>query len=219
MAAVLSTPDRGRRPMIPDPRRGTLMKKVTVLILALLIATVAFADDPMKGIDNSEYTIDAPGRLEITGELTESSPTFSRWRPNDYQAVSVDCMLPMEYNYSTEPYYDTYCLNVTDGEAIEVVVTDASFDTVIYLYCDPFDPINAMDNAVIFDDDDGAGLQSAIQLTDNVMLTPGNDYWLVVCAYSSQTGTFTIQTSDNVELCGGVPVQNSDWSSIKQLFE
>ncbi len=195
------------------------MKKVTVLMLAVLIATVAFADDPMKGIDNSEYTIEAPGRIEITGELTDNSPTFNRWRPNDYGAVSVDCMLPMEYNYTTEPHYDLYCLNVTDGEAIEVVVTESSFDTVIYLYCDPFDPMNSMDNAVIFDDDDGEGLQSAIQLTDNVTLTPGNDYWLVVCAYSTQIGTFTIQTSDNVELCGGVPVQSSDWSSIKQLFE
>jgi hypothetical protein len=32
-------------------------------------------------------------------------------------------------------------------------------------------------------------------------------------------GDFVINTSDNVALCGTVGTENSDWSSIKSMFQ
>ena len=196
------------------------MKQVIVILALVALATGALAGDPIKQTDPVDYTFDTPSRIQLTGALSEDSPIWHRWRPDDYQAVSVDCMLPMEYEYSVDPAYDFYCFEVSDTEPVEFLVDDAEFDTVVYIYCDPFDPALPTENAVIFDDDDGPGLQSAVQLSDNVTLQPGDQYWLVICSYwEGQYGTYSIQTSDNVALCGGVANEASDWSSIKGLFQ
>lgn len=195
------------------------MKQVIAILALVALAATAFAGDPIKDNDLVDYSFDTPSRIQITGTLDDSSPTWHRWRPNDYQAVSVDCQLPMEYEYTNDPRYDVYCFEVADTAPVEFVVDDATFDTVLYIYCDPFDVAQPTVNGVIFDDDDGEGLWSAIQLSDNVTLQPGNEYWLVICAYSAtQTGTYSIMTSDNVALCGGVANEASDWSTIKALF-
>jgi hypothetical protein len=198
------------------------MKHVIAIVLMMICAAAALAaDDPGK-IDVMDGSMDQPSRIQIDGELTENSPVFNRWRPNDYQAVSVDCMLPMEYNYTAQPPYDMYCFNVSTADPVEFEVTEVAsgLDTVVYIYCDPFDPNAAQDNAVIFDDDDGDGLQSYIQASDNVTLVPGNDYWFVICGYNdSDFGTYVVQTSDNVALCGTVANEETTWSNVKGLFD
>jgi hypothetical protein len=195
------------------------MKKAIVLILALSLAAVAVASDLPKDPDRVDYVMDTPSRIEINGELTDASPTWDRWRPDSYSELSLDCMLNFTSDYTTEPHYDQYCLNVSTSDAVEIVVTEAGFDTVIYLYCDPFDAANPTVNGVFMDDDDGDGLLSAILPADGVTLTPGNDYWLIICSYSSTIGTYTIMTGDNVSLCGGVSAEDSSWSSVKGLFK
>ena len=196
------------------------MKKAIVILLTLMIATVAFAaDDPIKEPDNRDYVMDQPSRIVIADELTEASPTFHRWRPASYEDLGLNCDLVMTSDYSADPHYDQHCFNVTTDAPVEFVVTDAGFDTVIYIYCDPFDANDATLNGVFMDDDDGAGLNSAIVVADGVTLTPGNDYWLVVCGYwSAQFGTYSISTSDNVALCGTVATDASTWSNVKGLF-
>ena len=103
------------------------------------------------------------------------------------------------------------------GRTTRATVTEATFDTVIYLYCDPFDAMNPTVNGVYMDDDDGEGLLSAIFPENGVTLTPGNDYWFVICAYYyTQFGTYTVETSDNVALCGTVGTEDSTWSRLRQ---
>ena len=195
------------------------MKKAIVILLTLIIAGIAFAaDDPIKDPDTVDYVMDQPSRIVIAGELTAASPTWSRWRPASYTELSLDCQLDFVTNYSTQPHYDQYCFNVTTNEPVEFVVTDAGFDTVIYIYCDPFDALNPTANGVYMDDDDGAGLHSAIFVANGVTLTPGNDYWFIICSYSSTIGTYSVQTSDNVALCGTVANDASTWTNVKGLF-
>ena len=194
------------------------MKKAIVLFLILTVASIASAVDVPKDFDKTDYIMNPATRIEIAGELTESSPTWHRWRPASYSELSLDCMLNFTSDYTTEPKFDVYCFNVGDSEPVEFVVTDAGFDTVIYIYCDPFDPMDPTVNGVFMDDDDGAGLYSAIMATDGVTLTPETDYWFLICSYSSTMGTFTVQTSENVVLCGGVPNEESTWGNVKSLY-
>ena len=196
------------------------MKKVMVILLALIVVSIAIAaDDPIKEPDNRDYVMDQPSRIVIAGELTAASPTFHRWRPASYEDLGLNCDLVMTSDYSTEPHYDQYCFNVSTSDPVEFVVTDADFDTVIYIYCDPFDALDATENAVFMDDDDGAGLLSAIVATDGVTLNPGDDYWFIICSYSSTVGTYSVSTSDNVALCGTVATDASTWTNVKGLFK
>jgi len=195
------------------------MKKVTAIALIMMIATIALAADVPKDPDRVDYVMDSPSRIVITGELTEASPTWHRWRPASYEELGLNCDLVFNSDYVNEPYYDQYCFNVTDSEPVEFVVDDAGFDTVIYIYCDPFDAMDPTVNGVYMDDDDGVGLHSAIFAANGVTLTPGNDYWFIICSYSTTFGTYSVTTSDNVALCGTVATEDSSWSNVKGLFK
>lgn len=194
------------------------MKKVTALVLIMAFASLAFAVDPPKEADTLDYTMDAPSRIVIDGELTEGSPTWHRWRPTSYSELGLNCDLVMTSDYTTEPYFDMYCFNVSDSEPVEFVVDSAGFDTVIYLYCDPFDPMAPTENAIYMDDDDGEGLLSAITADNGVTLTPGNDYWFIICSYSSTMGLFSVSTSENVSICGSVGSDATDLGTLKSYF-
>ena len=192
------------------------MRQVLTIVLILLVASAVFAAKP----DSRDGIPESSARIDIPGYLDSTDPLLDRWRPNDYQAVSLDCMLPMEYHYSSQPYYHEYCVMATDTQPIEIwtVYDLTDFDTVLYLYCDPFDPANTTDNCVIFDDDDGEGLMSMFGVWDNLTLTPNIPYFLIICSYSGgYTGDYVIQTSENVMLCS-TPVERSDWSAIKTLY-
>ena len=160
--------------------KGIEMKIVTALVLLMAFATIAFAADPPKEADTVDYSMDAPSRIVIDGELTESSPTWHRWRPASYSELGLNCDLVMTSDYTTEPYFDMYCFNVANEEPVEFIVDSADFDTVIYLYCDPFDPMAPTENAIYMDDDDGEGLLSAITYENGVTLMPGNDYYFII---------------------------------------
>ena len=195
------------------------MKIATAIMLIMAFATIAFAVDPPKDIDNMDYIMDAPSRIVIDGELTLNSPTWHRWRGASFNEIGLNCDLLMTYEYATDPHFDMFCFNVTDTNPVEFVVTAGSFDTVIYIYCDPFDPANSTVNAVYADDDDGVGLLSAITAANGVTLNPGADYWFIICSYSTTVGTFSVQTSDNVSLCDPVANETTDFGTLKSYFK
>ncbi|MEZ4386215.1 MAG: hypothetical protein R3D98_01305 [Candidatus Krumholzibacteriia bacterium] len=194
------------------------MKKVIAILVILAMASLALALDLPKDPDRVDYQMDTPSRIVISGELTLASPTWLRWRPASYDELGLNCDLVMATSYTTQPHYDLYCFNVTTSDPVEFVVDEAGFDTVIYIYCDPFDPNQPTENAVYMDDDDGEGLLSAITAANGVTLTPGLDYWFIICSYSSTVGTYSVSTSDNVALCGGVANEGRSWSNLKGLF-
>lgn len=192
------------------------MRTTSIAILMILsLAALAFAADLPKDTDRFDYESDSFAPIIIAGELTATTPTWHRWRPNSYDELGLNCDLVMTTDYTTEPHFDSYCFNVMDSEPVEFVVDSADFDTVIYIYCDPFDPAAPTENAVYMDDDDGVGLLSAIVAANGVTLTPGHDYWFIICSYSSTIGAYSVSTSSNVELCGSVPVSETSWGTIK----
>jgi len=196
------------------------MKTMLTLFCILLLATAVQAEDLLK-VDNLDAVPSNPARIEIAGSLDDTYPTWHRWRGTDYSQVSLECALEMTFEYSSDPYFDVFCVQVTDTEPIQIwaAPTEGQFDTVLYLYCDPFDSENSTVNCITVDDDNGDGLLSFIGAITTVTLQPGEQYWLVLCGYSpSATGNYLIQTSDNVELCG-VATESHDWGTIKSLFQ
>jgi hypothetical protein len=77
-------------------------------------------------------------------------------------------------------------------------------DTVITLYCDPFDPMDPLHNIVAYDDDGGDGLYSAFFDTDGATMTAGDPYWLVLSTFSAgDTGDYDICLEGNVTVGHG----------------
>jgi len=196
------------------------MKKVIALLLVLVVSA-GFAIAADKPLDTEEYSIQNPGRLVINGVLSESSPLWDRGV--DFSAPPApNCDFPFADHSSDATRYDQHCFQVTDTSPVEMEVVDPTTvsDTTIYIFCAGFDGAFPLDEGVFWDDDGGVGLRSAFTLDDNIVLTPGVDYWLVVSTYWHTTtlGDYTIQTGDNITLCGSVATEASNWSSVKGLF-
>ncbi len=195
------------------------MKQILImtLILSLVLATVALAEPKLP--DTKDAVIQNPVLLVITGTLDENSPTWDRGY-NNVDAPDLSCNFPLLDSLDGQ-YYDVFCVTGTDDNPVEIIVDAAATtvgDTHMELYCDPFDPMNPLEQAVFSDDDDGEGLMSAFTLEDGLVLS-GGDYWLVLTTFSSgDMGDFVLNTSDNVIICGGVAVENQTWSHLKSIY-
>ena len=55
------------------------MKQVIAALMILALAGLAMASDLPKEADTVDYSLDTPSRIVISGELTDSSPTWHRW--------------------------------------------------------------------------------------------------------------------------------------------
>ncbi len=80
------------------------------------------------------------------------------------------------------------------GENLDAeVVLGSLADSVLFLYCDPFDPLNPANNIAAWDDDGGVGFGSAIVPGDGVALAAGVPYQLVVCGFGpANLGTYDL---------------------------
>ncbi|PID79371.1 hypothetical protein CSB20_10540, partial [bacterium DOLZORAL124_64_63] len=117
--------------------------------------------------------------------------------------------------------YLAFAIKSTDDQPIELIVDGAVStmnDTWMGLYCADFDPALPLENGVFADDDGGIGLYSAITVDDNVVLPAGEQFWLVLSSYGpGDYGTFTIDTSDNVELFS-VANTIANWDMVKGMY-
>ena len=195
------------------------MKKVMATMLAVaILAGFAMAAD--EKIQDKDYVFEGTSRIQITGTLDSSSPTWNRAFGSG--APSLDCIFGLTDSGNDGQSFDQICITTTDDNPIEIVVDGNATvigDTTLHIYCDIFDPNSPLDNCVYYDDDGGEGLYSAITLADNVFLPPGFEFWLVLSTFGAgDFGDFVIDTSDNVTLCGTVATEPTDWSSIKSLF-
>jgi hypothetical protein len=194
------------------------MSKTLMALALVLVAGLAIAADEKR--PEGDYTIQNPSRTEITGELTQESPTWHRSFGSGTPSPACAFSLTLSGNFGQ--YFDAICIQVTDQGPIEVEVTVEGTtinDTTLHLFCDPFDSGDSLANAVFYNDDGGVGLLSAFTLANNIVLSPGENYWLVLSTFSAgDMGTYRMVTSDNVIVCGSVSLDQADWSTIKDLF-
>lgn len=195
------------------------MRMVIFVALTLLVASVALAGE--KQTENNVNMPELQGRGTFTGILDTDSPTWDRGFISDIPFVD-DCNFILVDSSADGQYYAVICIQVTDETPIEVVVDPTLTtinDTTLYIYCDPFDAAMPFTNANYYDDDGGEGHYSAILAADNVILTPGVDYYMVLSTFSAHDmGDYVIDTSFNVVECGTVDAEDMGWGSLKANY-
>ena len=96
-------------------------------------------------------------------------------------------------------YYAVFPITSSVSENLEVEVVAANTtlsDTVMTLYCDPFDPADPMANAIAYDDDGAGYPYSGFYASDGIYLDAGVTYYLVL-------STFSAGDMGDFELCFG----------------
>lgn len=156
----------------------------------------------------------------VSGTLSEISGTYDRIYTHGM--VDAQCGAEAFDSVNDDMYFDVYCLQVDDDQPIELVLDAAGtdiIDTVLTLYCSPFDPLNPDQNVVAFDDDSGETTLSAITLADELALVEGQEYWLVISTYgANMTGDYLLQKSSNVYDCGAVANERASWGAVKGRY-
>lgn len=188
-----------------------------VILASLALALPALAGE--KALDAFDIKPRLTSFQVLAGTLDASSPTYDRIHGT---AVNAACGAPALDSLNDGMAFDIFCIEVIDGAPVEIVIDPSQTnvaDTVLTLYCDPFDPLAPSLNMVAFDDDDGVGTLSALSAADDIRLVPGREYWVVVSTYGAgMYGSFTVQLSDNAFPCGGVAVEGATWGDVKGLY-
>ncbi|MEE4273192.1 MAG: hypothetical protein V2I67_16075 [Thermoanaerobaculales bacterium] len=156
---------------------------------ALLIVVAGFAGADVKEPDTVDYMVmieadSTPGNLD-------GSNTFDRRFLVTYDGT---CAAASSDSSNDGVSYEVFPIWSTVDEALEAeVVLGSLSDSVLFLYCDPFDPMNPEVNLVAWDDDDGAGFGSAFTPADGYMITANTQYYLVVTGYGNASlGDYTL---------------------------
>jgi len=193
---------------------------IALFTLIALMSSLAMAGEKIPDTQNGGLLNSS--RSSLDGYFDANSPTYERPYGG---GLSLACTNPMTDSSTTNNFFAMFCITAADANPIELVV-DSSLteldDTTITLYCSPFDFMNPLDNVVIYDDDDGDGLLSAFTLADNITLTPGAHYYLVLSNFGSgdagDMGAFSIMLGDNLMSCDTVSSEDMSWDSLKANF-
>ncbi|MBI1318347.1 MAG: hypothetical protein GC168_05265 [Candidatus Hydrogenedens sp.] len=122
-----------------------------------------------------------------------TSPIWKRVNAS-VNAISLNCNLAATTRQFDVPFAAFTFVAPPTPKLLEVAVSGSISDTVLALYCDPFDPGQPTSNLVAFDDDSGAGQRSAFSASDGIRLKPNDTYHLVV-------SVFDPEAPGTVELC------------------
>ncbi len=196
------------------------MRFMTTLLITTLLLTAGTALAREKTPDVRDTAAAATYNSAIFGTLTTASGVYDRIY--NQGNISTQCGAEALDSANDGMYFDVYCLQVDDRNPIELVL-DADgteiTDTVLTLYCSPFDPSQPDQNVIAFDDDGGVGTLSAFTSAQNITLEPGHEYWLVISTYGAgMTGNFVIQPSSNVFDCGAVANETASFGTVKGLY-
>jgi len=139
-----------------------------------------------KQPDDGEFTVRQEMRAGIWADSLDGASTYNRIFTDD---VDPDCNATSSFSGVGVgvPYLvrDIHTYN-PDGEnlvcSVNVDGTDL-VDSVLSLYCAPFDPSDASANLVAYDDDGGFGLLSAFTEADGAFIKPGQRYCLVISIF------------------------------------
>jgi hypothetical protein len=142
--------------------------------------------------------LSAIGEYTIEGVFDSSSPTHDRRKSTPFSSAST-CMTLSEDSYNDNVRYAQYRIVPDSNVLLKADITTSSEsppDTLLALYCAPFDPEKPADNLVAMDDD-GNGFPNAGLTTRNIALYADVNYDLVVISYS---GTLNAAGSYNLVL-------------------
>lgn len=155
----------------------------------VVIETNVFPDGAIRGqlnanIPEPEGEVTAPCGNAVTGNLSTCSAHYSRI---ETAAVSTTCSASSQDVVHNNMPYNAIQFTWLGSTAFTAEVLGGGTtlaDSVLSLYCDGFTPSVPGANLVAFDDDGGTEIGlSAFRAADNITLTPGNNYVLVISTF------------------------------------
>lgn len=188
-------------------RRGTTIVMLAVALSVLPLSSWA-GSDPEKAPDTSEFSLAPASRADSTTGDLDGSQTFDRRWDVNYDGTCNATSQDSSYNGQS---YQAFAIHSTTTEALIAEVADGGgtlSDSVMFLYCDPFDAANPDQNIVAWDDDGGIGYLSAFTAGDNYVIQADTTYWLVISGYDdNDLGTFTLNLGGDAVFgpASGVP--------------
>ena len=200
-------------------RRSTLL--ASGYLLSVLLASAAVADEKIPDERESRATLG--GTAVINGTLSASSPTYARIVPDSPGTIDTGCNLAvMLSGVGDNVFYGQHCIEVTDSTPIEAIIDELPTtvtDTVLSLYCHPFDRTRGDANVIAYDDDGGVGLHAGFDPALGITLTPGNTYWLILSTFANaDMGDYQITLSPNIVVCSATPVEPASWGVVKSIY-
>lgn len=167
----------------------------------LVLTTFAPDDVGSFEVRLESSTVAFVGSHERSGSLGSGSRRWDRIEAGD-PSVDLTCSLPVADASADDVAFQAFPIRAsTPGNNLEVeVVSDTQttlLDTVLALYCDPFDPLQPTANLVAVDDDDGDELVSRFHKSDGIVLEPELTYWLVLTTFDAASyGTYHLRIHD-----------------------
>ncbi len=155
--------------------------------MVVLVAGAAYADE--KSPDTVEYSVLVDA--DSTPGNVDGSTTFDRRYSVTYDG---SCSATSLDSGADGVAYQVFEMWSPVAEALEAeVVLGTLGDSVLFVYCDPFDALNPAANLFAWDDDDGVGYGSAITPADGYMIAADTQYYLVVTGYGDDDfGDYTL---------------------------
>ena len=190
-------------------------KFMACVILSVFAVTLGFAGE--KITDDSEFVLTSRAATYI--DTLTGADTYDRIFTSD---VNTSCNATSTFSGSGVGVpYISIPIHSTTGENIECSLnpgTTTVTDSVISLYCAPFDPLNADQNLVAYDDDGGSGLLSGFVVGDGAFMTANTTYYLVVSTFSPSNvggGAFTVDFGGDIQVGEAVTIPTmSEWGLI-----
>lgn len=169
------------------------MKKMMVCVAVLFLIS-GFAVASEKSPDTVDYSILSDA--DTTAGDLDGSDIFDRRFLVTYDGT---CNATSSDSSNDGTPYQVFEISSPVTEALEAeVVLGTLGDSVLFVYCDPFDPLTPEANLRAWDDDDGVGYGSAITPADGYMIEADTTYFLVVGGYGNDDfGDFTLNLGGN----------------------
>jgi len=149
------------------------------------------------------FAYDVFAEDSISGSLI-GKPTYDRIFSGDVDpncnASSTLSGIGVDLSYEVIVIYSTVGENLV--AATNLSGTDIS-DPVFSLYCDPFDPSDATQNLIAYDDDDGEGLLCAFDGSEGAFMSTGNRYFLVLSLFAPEAiggGSYQIDLGGDIKV-------------------
>jgi len=209
-----------------------MLKKLSLLLSALVIGFVSYSQDNLESkenvIDDVNFSLPGTRAIPVVGQLNGSSPTFIKPSGVPLSTVAYDpaCNGSFASPGVNLGYYSAYTFTATATEELVLTVETPNsaiccheYDPMVYLYCGSFDPVNPLVNLRAGNDDAGTGFWAAFPSGSGVMVEAGNSYTLVITHWSTIPNLngnpmdFTLTVENDVVLQGNsIPV--SDWALV-----
>lgn len=144
----------------------------------------------------------SPAMAQVFTGDTTGSPTLERPFENGSNP-------PFSVSDGDYPY-DVLAFTVTVSGSYSLLLESSDFDTFLGLYSGNFDPSAPLVNALIYNDDGGAGTNSLI----NYSLNTGTSYFAVVTGFGTDDfGPYTLTIRGPGSAVAGVP-EPSTWAMM-----